>query len=143
MQQRAEFAQPRPQQCVLHLCCQGLDLSHGVDDRFFLLFVGIHLALDDVGRQPRPSGVNEQETILELVDGRLIDAQGIDDDGVLAELDEVEAAEHRCVLVLHAAGDVEVAALDLVGDLGHLVVGERQAMIVLHQADESHDHGRG
>jgi len=49
--------------------------------------------------------------VLELVDRRVADAQRVDDD-LVGELDVVEAAERRGVLVLGAAGDLQVLALE-------------------------------
>ena len=76
-----------------------------------------------------------------IVSGSIL--SGLTIDVVGAELDEVEAAEDGRVLVLGAALEAEVLALDGEGEAGDLVVGQRHLHVRGEQADEGDDDGRG
>ena len=58
---------------------------------------------------------------LQIVEDVAVDAQRIDQHAIGVELDQVEAAERRGILVLLAAGDAQVVAFDLVVQLGQFV----------------------
>ena len=72
-------------------------------------------------RLARLAHVAEQQPVLELAQDVGADAQRVHDRRVRVELDEVEAAERRGVLVLPAAREPQVDALDAVRQLGDLV----------------------
>ena len=79
------------------------------------------LVLDHPRGVTGDTGEAQQEAELELEGDLVADAQRIDDHPV-GELDEVEAAERRRVLVLHAARDAEILALDGTRQLRDLVL---------------------
>ena len=70
--------------------------------------------------------------------------QPVDDDAVVGEeLDEVGAAERRRVLVLLAAGQAEVDALDPEGEMRHVVEAERQFEEEAERFDQRDHQGGG
>ena len=83
--------------------------------------VGVHHRRDQVAREARLAGVAEDEPLLELVDRAVGESKLRDADDWIVELEEVEAAERRGVLVLLSAGDPELVLLELIGQPSDLV----------------------
>ncbi len=143
VQQGAELGQAVAQQGVLHRRRQLFLHPQPVGRARFLRPVAPHLVVDDVvGDAGRP-GEAEQQVVLELGDRLRSDPQRVDDHLVGPELDEVETAEDRGVLVLGAAFEPEVLALDRVGEARPLVVGQGDAHVLGEQADQRHHDRRG
>ena len=113
------------QERLLHLEDLLLEMVERGDRRRPALAVRADLALDDVRRLARLPHVAEQQPVLELVEHLGADAQRIHQRRVGVELDQVEAAEGGGVLILAAAGESQVFALDPISELGGVVAGER------------------
>jgi hypothetical protein len=108
-----------------HVHC---DLLRPVEGLLVLAAVeGIHLALDDLGGFPGGAGVAQEGAELQLVDGVLRDPDLHDVHAVGVELHQVEPAENGGVLILLPALEPDLLALQLVGELGHLVAGHLDA----------------
>ena len=65
--------------------------------------------------------VAEDQTFLQLVYHRLVQADRVNEIAGAIELDEVEAAERRCVLVLPSSLHAETETLGLKGDFGDFI----------------------
>ena len=108
----------------------------------FLLLRALHLAVDDRLRFAA-AGETKKEVVFELVDQVFAQAQWSDDDLFAVELHEVEAAEGRGLLVLSAAFDSDIVALDVVGKFGHAVRSDRQSEQFPEKANERDGEGGG
>ena len=75
------------------------------------------LVLDDVITDPGLAHVGEQHVVLELVEGALRHAQGVDDDPLGVELHEVEATKSCGVLVLKSATPTIISRITNISDL--------------------------
>ena len=83
--------------------------------------------------------VGEDEAVLELPDRLRAEAEGHDEHGpARVELDQVEAAERRRVLVLLPALDPDLDPLDPVGEVRDLVVVDRQPEPLRDRRHEGH-----
>src|SRR5947208_803830 len=71
-----------------------------------------------------------------------LDPERVHDHPVALELDEVEAAERRRVLVLQASLDAELGPLDPERELRDVVVGQREAPELAQQPDQGDHHRR-
>ena len=136
MEQLAHRVHVAQQKRLLHLEGLALEAVERLDGARLPAPVARGLALDDARAGARLPQVAQQHPVLELAQHVGPDAQRVHDRGVALELDEVEPAEGRRVLVLEAALDPEVLALDPVGELGNLVVRQRKAPELLQEADE-------
>jgi hypothetical protein len=104
---------------------------------------GVHLALDDLGRLPGGAGVAQEGAELELVERVLGDPDLHDVHAIFVELHQVEPAEHGGVLVLLPALEPDLLALQLVGQLGHLVAGHLDAEPLAGGGDDGDYDGGG
>ena len=127
----------------LHLHGLGLELVHRLD-RIRRTTRGIaRLLVDDPRRFARDPGEVQQQRGFQFSGHPVLDPQGIDDDAVAGvEFHEVEPAERGGVLILLAAGQAEVDALDVVGEVRDLVFAQRQRKI-LRERGHQRDHQGG
>ena len=144
VEQGAQVIQPALQQGVLEVEGDLLELVHRAQHIFAALHISLDLGVDDPVRAAGLARVAEQQAVVQLVEHVGRDTQRVDDGRVPGELDKVKAPKGRRVLILLAAFEPQVHAFDLVGQVGDLVVGERQVQPAMEQADERYyQRGRG
>ena len=113
------------QQALLHAKCFFLDGVHGVESQRVAVAHIARLLLNDVGRGAGFSREVEEQRGLKLGDDPILDAQRVDEHvAVAAELHKVEAAEGRGILILLAALEAGLNALDDEGRMREFVVAE-------------------
>lgn len=143
VQEQAEVFQAALEQGVLGLDGKLFDAVHGGDDFFLTLDVALGLTVNDLGREAGAASVKEHQAVVELVEDGNGDAQRVDNDPVAVKFHQVEATKGGGVLVLAAAFDAQVEALDLVSQGGDLVAGEWDGEPLAEDADDGDDDGGG
>ena len=89
------------------------------------------------------AGETKQQIAFEFVQGRRTEPERRHIRAVPGEIDQVEAAKGRRELILFAADDLHVVALDLVSQFGQDLIAQEQAQPLPEQSQHHHDHGGG
>jgi hypothetical protein len=128
------------QQGFLHLQRGPLQRMHRFEGSRLAGAGGIDLLLDDRRRVARPAGVVKKQMRLQIVHGVAAQPERTHDNPIArAEFHEVEATERGRVLVLLAAGEAAIHALDLVRELRDLVFAQRKAQVFRVRLDHGDD----
>ena len=125
-------------QCALHLDRVGLEPVYRLDGGAAVTDQMCSLLFDDLGRIPRAAGEADDQRGFELVSCILGDPQRVDDYPVVCEkFNEIRSAEGRSILVLLAAGKTEIDPFDLKGEMGDIVLTQRDPQPSPERIDEA------
>src|SRR6266403_1165188 len=136
VEEGAEIVELALEEEIFHLDGEGFLAAEAVERGFFIMFVAAHLILNDAVVFTRISRVAEEEIVLELVGGVAVHAQRVHHDMLAMKLDEIEPAKSGGVLILHAALNTKLFALDLERHVGGLILGERETLELAQQTDQ-------
>src|SRR6185312_7265320 len=113
---------------MFHLSNELANALHAVDCRFATFLIEIDLLGDEIEIAAHLADKTEKQMRLKVVEQSVIDAQRVHKHAVRGEFDMIKAAEGRGVLILFAACDAQIFALDNIVEFGELIRREFHAL---------------